>query len=887
MDANLLVLSLEYTYALSSRPCLFESTPELWQPHLEWSKTLIPYHLIDQNASHVRIMDNLSVLRKTVECLNYNGVSDSNHIKLLEPQLQHQLITLSVSGNENFINNSRTEILSAYRKISHKSISISKRELELASARFTQRLSNIAAKYEVNIMITDYETDFHGHCVKSDSFFVCLVGTTDNVNLAETDTRILIEASLRDHFVERVLVPLSSVPCLGGANLANFGEITLELEAKIFVPYIMPSLSRSDHLKDYGRINIWTSLPSAADASLTKSTLSEFVGAASSLSGSAQFHIQELDIPRDKADLIALHHQTEILDIMLRNGTFIQLPLLGETRNCQVIIQGQSKKSVEDSAAEICILTWGLYRLQLKFSNGPFNTDLEFFLIDLVSLKKSCVLTYNGNGMHILGHKFEIQALLEDLVSGAKADFFFSKLAHQTTQNLKFELVMELANEQRDFLSGKKNGKVIKILNQMNQVPTIEFEQLSSFNFAIRLGVAVSGEYDPRKIVTAIQILNRTVKLIELEMPAELQFNIPELFHRSIIGNGGSIIQSIMKKYNVFIKFSRAMNSLNSPQKIDADNEKILYLFKRENNVLIRCPLKNLKNIQYVKYEIDQMVSQCCQNNVLNIGGMSVVYNDVKFKLLRSHYLLLTRKMDYNMLFVRELETEFGTFIDYPTSLDAFHGSNHIMLSIKGNDCRARMCAEKLAQLLPDSEEIRIEANPRFADTLTAKRHGFRESVCVPLRGLLDTETSVYPPSSESVYDRTYQVILSSFSRTQLRKAVGEVRQYAQDSGFRVSSFNSLHFDPIIVVNEVSSPLRLPVKLAGHLLGKSMLRSPLKSPQKLSRPSSGGKNVNVQEGNLLRRNSGRQDHGPLNVITNQNTLRTKLPSLHTDALQMT
>ena len=88
---------------------------------------------------------------------------------------------------------------------------------------------------------------------------------------------------------------------------------------------------------------------------------------------------------------------------------------------------------------------------------------------------------------------------------------------------------------------------MIKILNQLQNVPKINFQTFNQYNFYIDIEVNSSSQ--------SVVLILKTLDLLELELPLELKFNIPEVFHKSIIGNGGSIIQSIMKNIMYSLNF--------------------------------------------------------------------------------------------------------------------------------------------------------------------------------------------------------------------------------------------------------------------------------------------------------------------------------------------
>lgn len=844
----MVILSLEYKYLITSTKARFESSTGLWQQINSITRNLIPYNILsDYNKEDIRVLDNINKLRDAVTALNYNGLSDDNHIKLVEPQLNNQVITISINGNETFVNNSRTEILRAYKSVGSKRLSLATGELKLIDANFLQRLQSIATRYNVEIMLSDEDTDFKGNSSIGENHFIYLLGNGDNLNFAENDVKVLCDTLVRGYFVDNMQLPLSMIPCLGGVNLANFSEIVFGLNVNIYLPHMMPNLFSYSLLQSNDNMTIWITSKEVPEMVNTKRVLRDLMSIVDPRANTqARLFVQEIQLPKEKLDLIALYNQQDIASIMCKHGTFVQIPGLGEPRNNTIIIQGQTADCVNETALEISELSSTFYEMHIRFLRGPSSTDLEYYLLNLMASKKLCILTYNEHGMCILGSKNEMHLLLDVLVSDLKSRLFFTKIVQEAEAEIKINLSMEVANDQRDFLSGKKNGKIIKILNRLNHMPEISFKSLNEYNFMVNMEFLVSQPSHSEESACIFDLVLRTLHLIELELPAEMQFNIPEVFHKSIIGNGGSIVQTIMKKYNVFIKFSSA--SHNRPGK-ENDAEKILYLFRRKNNVLIKCPMKNQKSIMSVKNEIDLLVSQCENNSLCAANCFSVAYNTVEFRLLKCHYLNLIKKYNYNLNFVLELETEFNTYVAYPNSIELFQNGNDCKVTIKGNDAKARLCADKLSSLLPHTQEIRVSPLHEATKLVDDRNDRFRDEVIIPLRLLLGVELMVETTGNSR------QVLMSSFDRLRLREAKDSTVRYLKKHG--ISSVTShLEFDPVLSVHEQLSPSRPSSQR------RAVSKSPVRQSGKLNTKAA-TKNDSTQP------SPTRGPKKPLGVITNQ------------------
>lgn len=127
-----------------------------------------------------------------------------------------------------------------------------------------------------------------------------------------------------------------------------------------------------------------------------------------------------------------------------------------------------------------------------------------------------------------------------------------------TTKNFHHEIrfQLELANEHREFISGKKNGKINKIEKSANV--KVKFETFNDYNFLITTSSAPSPSSAFSGSSAAAHAALHGLSLLQEELPAEVSFHVPEIYHKRIIGVGGKNIQRIMKKFGVYVKFANA-----------------------------------------------------------------------------------------------------------------------------------------------------------------------------------------------------------------------------------------------------------------------------------------------------------------------------------------
>lgn len=783
--SNLTILNLEYSFIVdpssNATTIYFESNLGLWSP------------------GSFRIIDNLWPLRQIVDKINATTTAP-NYISIVEPLLNSQLISLCFHGSQEFIDNARLETLRNYNQVNHKSIALSRDDLVRIDEKFTAILTDVCRQYEVEVVINDKHL-MNSHVAKSDAW-LHIVGFQDNITLAEPLVRVLISNLLHGHYLDALTIDLSLIPLIGGVNLYNFTQIAKQTDASIYIPDLLPNLFNSNVISTTMGLKVLITAKCAENVMLAKHILHGLMASARE----NKYMIKEIDLLKTKIDAMILYNQCDILQIMFRNGVFVQMPSLGEPDNYKIVVQGTSLDAVNDAIAEINLLSTDYYTVSIaKSANHAMSSELS--LLKLSQLKKTCVFTSNKHGLQVSGSAGEIKQVLKQLMH-TREDF----------QSVMLRL--ELSNSQRDFISGKKNGKLIKILNQLNQAPRIRFKPFNEYNFFIDVEI-VAG--------TDVGVLLKGLELIELELPAELQFNIPEVFHKSIIGNGGSIIQSVMKKYNVFIKFTNT----------NADSHaRDMYTFTRFNNVLIKCPRKNSKNIKLVKSEIDLLVHQCSYPSMLSspmrnskaahLLPTGTFYHTVKFRLLRSHYLLMVN--NNKLKEVSSVESSNGCFFNFPTSIDAFEG-NDMVLDIMGSEAKANLCFTQLRQLLPSTYEFKITFMPgKFEDNFKPGSPNYEEfvrRVVIPYKVILGVELEVNEfPMSASTASEHHQILMSYYDDTHLEAAIHNLTLYLRGKGFLILDKRGQDFDPLVEMPSVDMIPSTPV-----LQFDSKYSSPCQTPQ--------------------------------------------------------
>lgn len=140
-----------------------------------------------------------------------------------------------------------------------------------------------------------------------------------------------------------------------------------------------------------------------------------------------------------------------------------------------------------------------------------------------------------------------------------------------------------MANEFRDFIAGKKNGKTNKVMRHAGV--KIKFETFNDYNFLMDISGSDMGAL-------------AGLSMLQEELPAEISFHIPESYHKRIIGVSGRNIQRIMKTFGVYVKFSNAEEYAQLGGYTDNDD-----------NVVARTPAKNAINLESMRQAVMELVN--------------------------------------------------------------------------------------------------------------------------------------------------------------------------------------------------------------------------------------------------------------------------------------
>lgn len=240
-----------------------------------------------------------------------------------------------------------------------------------------------------------------------------------------------------------------------------------------------------------------------------------------------------------------------------------------------------------------------------------------------ICISSDAEISFEKLNFHIFGSDDAVKSAL----------YVIQQIPFVSKSNYNMSVKIELANEHKEFVSGKKNGKINKIMSHSSV--QIVFDGFNEYNFYI---VVRGSQYAATK---------SGLDLVEQEMPASIAFHVPDQYHKRIIGIGGQHIQRIMKKYSVFVKFSNAMDRGGLGK--EEDDIKV-------DNVICRTPARNAQNLDRVKDEIMDMVEKAHKEYVEEHVIINRLY----------HRELIARMSE-----IQELEQKWNCKITFPSTEQA------------------------------------------------------------------------------------------------------------------------------------------------------------------------------------------------------------------------
>ncbi|KAJ3313743.1 hypothetical protein HDV04_001547 [Boothiomyces sp. JEL0838] len=325
-------------------------------------------------------------------------------------------------------------------------------------------------------------------------------------------------------------------------------------------------------------------------------------------------------LPR-KLEWLFTFRKQEIRKIMTDNAVDFSFANLNGANT--ITVMGCEAHLIERAIKAIKRLICDYYVASIQTANLLDNADnFVRFCTDLTPLLNA---TSSKNKVEIVIYRniIEIYGTNEN-TKQAYQDLTASELIKIRDTKIQIELGME----HREFINGKKNGKINRI-TKVSGCRIIFQENPNAYNMMIDLYSSV-----PNCLLTGIAML-------EEELPAEMSFHIPETFHKRIIGVGGKNIQKIMKRYGVYVKFSNT-----------EEYAQLGGYYENEDNVICRTPSKNAENLKDLKATIIEAVN-----------ATELIESQETIELPRQ---LTFWFCGVNMEFIHRMESEFRIRVSLP-----------------------------------------------------------------------------------------------------------------------------------------------------------------------------------------------------------------------------
>lgn len=695
----IVAIPLRYTY-------LYPPTEELWSVGNVWRP-------LDQESERFRtrlaakpgtekVLDNLVGLRKVVA-----EISDVK-ATLEERRLVENTVTVSLVGPRQAVQAERTKILRSYTAVARGHVALEEFIVSSAFSELKDGLTQIADYCKVSIHVSKsvdkvtYGLGYSSGSVSTSDaakpYHVLIYGDQDLVQYAQLRVEILVH-KLLGSFVDAFDVPLSLQPLVAGCQLLNIKNIEAQTRCKVLFPNWLPELFHTDSDMDLNYDTVFVVGPSQHHTLLAKTLLAEI---------KAKTHTIYKDCLGSyaKIDLMCLKYQQRLKEVMQKLGAFIQVPFLGASRSV-IRVTGISDTHVEQAIAEVMLMASGSYHAGFwahtgqEDANGSYvgvdikYTDDYLSFVDLVAGTSGATVSCSGSSFEVSGFKADVKRAVSLL---AKAPFWPNAQCQ-----LRFRL--ELPLSEFEFVTGKKNGKINRIMDSSKCF--IKLLPFHEYNFFLDIVGDDSG-----KVLTGVQLL-------EEEFPSETQFYIPETYHKQVIGSGGHLIQTLMRKYNVFIKFTNGYDR--------APNG---YSHHRFDNVLVRCPSKNSANIAPTKNDILETATKRAGD-----------HGNTFIKVSRSHRRILM--MD-NDLFINIAEGQWNTCVIFP-SIEPSDICQNDEVEIRGLLGSSAEAAHVIKNALPNDYEFKVAYSTRFDEICSEDNAEFFSKIVVPLRVALKIHLQVYP----------------------------------------------------------------------------------------------------------------------------------------------
>ncbi|KAK5175578.1 uncharacterized protein LTR77_000717 [Saxophila tyrrhenica] len=536
-------------------------------------------------------------------------------------------------------------------------------------------------------------------------------GDMEGAENAKTRLLIMIDKLLNRH-VDSMRLELTLHNLLAGRHRRNIKMIEHATGSAIYFPPLFPTVFGNG---TFGAVRI----RERDEIIITGETMDQIMQAKQRLHDlvlHTKNFIKDVQITTSKVDYILLERLDKIRKIIEANGSYVLFPPLGNHSGL-LRVQATDILNVERTVREIMGLAGQFYSASWWLTSPdqaqrqPTSSDIRSMLPD-ICINSGAEITFEKLNFHINGSDDSVKAAMAIINT-----LPFVKKA-QSTLRVK----VELANEHKEFVSGKKNGKINKIMSQSNV--QIVFDGFNEYNFYIDVRGA---QYEATK---------NGLDLVELEMPASISFHVPDQYHKRIIGIGGQHIQRIMKKYSVFVKFSNAMDRGG----IGKDDDDI-----KVDNVICRTPARNANSLEQVKQEIMDMVEKVDAEFVSEHVPVDRLY----------HRELISRMPE-----IEDLEKKWNCKVTFPGAEQASD-----IITVSGPEYQVPQAVDEFLGMVPETHEIEFPTSDELRNYLSSDE--FSKDTAQKLKDQYVVEVEVHEPRKEKQGDVevTVEKMVLSYTR--------------------------------------------------------------------------------------------------------------------------
>ncbi|KAF2817441.1 uncharacterized protein BDZ99DRAFT_374543 [Mytilinidion resinicola] len=544
-----------------------------------------------------------------------------------------------------------------------------------------------------------------------DSRLRCAIyGNLETMEHAKTRILILIDQILHRH-VDQLKLELSMHTLICGRARKHIKLIESATGTAIYFPPPFPRVFGYTPPEAERRPEdlIYITGKTMDDIRLAKAKLHDLVLA-------TKVYMKPVQLTETKIDSILLERLDKVRKIIETNGTYVLFPRLGEQRGL-LRVQGSDVLAVERTVREMMSLAGQFYSASWFITHPdptqrpPTPSDVRAMLSD-ICINSGAEISFEKLNFHIYGS--------DDAVKAAMMVINNIPFVKKSQYNMSVKI--ELANEHKEFVSGKKNGKINKIMGHSSV--QIVFDGFNEYNFYI---VVRGAQYDATK---------SGLDLVEQEMPAAIAFHVPDQYHKRIIGIGGQHIQRIMKKYSVFVKFSNAMDRGGLGK--EEDDMKV-------DNVICRTPARNAQNLDLVKQEIMDMVEK-----------VDAEFVSEQVPINRLYHRNLIAHMDK----IDELEKKYNCKITFPSTEQASD-----IVTVSGPEYQVPLAVDEFLGMVPEKHEIAFPTSPKLGEYIRSAE--FQQDVLVKLKDQYVVELRLKQPQNETIdgTDQQFESLEMAYTR--------------------------------------------------------------------------------------------------------------------------